>query len=68
MPVAVGWLLYAVVMSVLEVAVVIAFLGSPGRDIHVYVMFGVNNVTQCVTVWLTLVVLRLAGFRLARRG
>ena len=66
-PLAVGWLLYAAMISVLEVSVLIAFLGSPGRqDVPMSVLFGMINITQGVTVWLTLVVLRLAGYRLVR--
>ena len=66
LPLAIGWVVYAATVSLTEVGVLILFLGPPG-DNRVFAAFGVMNVTQCVTVWLTCVVLRWAGFRLTRR-
>ena len=59
------WVPYAVLLSWLEVNVLTATSGPAGDDI--YFLMCVLNLTQCVTVWGTLLLLRAAGFRLVRK-
>jgi hypothetical protein len=66
LPLAIGWVFYASAVSAAEVGVLILVLGPP-VDLDVFVAFGLMNVMQCVTVWLTCLVLRWTGFQLVRR-
>lgn len=58
-------ILYAWLMSLLEVGVLTALLGGSGAD--VFAVLCPLNLTQCATVWATLLLLRASGFRLVRR-
>lgn len=60
------WLLYALVVTVVEIAVLVAFLGAPSGDPDFYWMFLLFNLTQCLAVTATLILLRSVGFRLVR--
>ena len=64
-PLAFGWVLYALIVSIVEVGVLIAFLGSPGDD-SIWLIFTLFNVAQCLSVFGTLAALRLIGFQLVR--
>ena len=64
-PLAIVWLIFAVVVSVVEVAVLIALLGSGPPD-DIWMAMSVFNISQCVAVLVTLLCLRGMGFRLVR--
>jgi hypothetical protein len=63
---AVVWFMYALVVTAIEIGVLVAFLGPAGDDI--FSMFLLFNLAQCLAVTGTLMVLRVAGFRLIRQG
>jgi hypothetical protein len=64
-PVAVGWFVYCAILTGMEYVVLCEFLGAPSDDevpFWIYLM----NMTQCVTVFGTLLILRGLGFQLVR--
>lgn len=63
---AVGWLVYAVAVSIVQVLVISLFLGGAPED--VWLIMIVFNLAQCLCVFGTLVCLRGIGFRLQRPG
>ncbi|MHC4177116.1 MAG: hypothetical protein ACYSWU_06400 [Planctomycetota bacterium] len=65
LPLAVGWLLYCGLLTALEFASLVAILGPPGEDQVPFWMYLVN-ISQCITVFGTLLVFRALGFRLLR--
>ena len=60
------WIVYAVIISCLEIAVLMAILGPPGTENSIWLLMPVFNVSQCLSVLGTLVLLRGIGFRLVR--
>lgn len=64
-PMAVGWLVYCAILTGMEFAVLCAILGSPGGDDVPFLIY-LLNITQCATVFGTLLVLRGLGFQLVR--
>lgn len=65
LPLALGWVFYAVVATLVEVAFLIAVLGGPGSD-DVWGYMTLFNICQCGCVFGTLLCLRAVGFRLVR--
>ncbi|MCA9266821.1 MAG: hypothetical protein KDA41_00040, partial [Planctomycetales bacterium] len=63
---AAAWLPVIVVVSVMQLLVVMSFLG-PVPDAEVYVAIVGFNLVQCLTVVLTLLALRGVGFELTQR-
>jgi hypothetical protein len=64
-PMAVGWVVYCAILTGMEYVVLCASLGDPGDEelpFWIYLM----NMTQCVTVFGTLLILRGLGFQLVR--
>jgi len=70
MPLAILWIFYALIVSILEVGTLSALLGSPLGDselwLFVTLLTTLFNLAECLTVFGTLAVLRLIGFRLIR--
>lgn len=64
-PVALGWPLCCVILTITEFAALCALLGAPG-DEEVPLLIYLLNVTQCITVFGTLLILRGLGFQLVR--
>jgi len=64
-PLAVVWLFYCAILTVMEFAALCALLGAPG-DEEVPFLIYLLNVTQCITVFGTLLILRGLGFQLVR--
>ncbi len=64
-PIAVGWLVYCAILTGMEFLVLCAFLGSPGDDEVPFLIY-LMNITQCATVFGTLLILRGLGFELVR--
>ena len=62
---AMAWVAYAVVITVIETALLIAILGAPGSG-EIWFLMTLFNLMQCVCVFVTLVFLRGIGFRLER--
>ncbi|MCE5268683.1 MAG: hypothetical protein LLG00_12435 [Planctomycetaceae bacterium] len=63
----VGWLFYAVVLTVVEVAILSAISGTPANRIgEVIGTFLIVNVTQCLTVFGVLRIFRAMGYRMVR--
>ncbi len=64
-----AWPVYCLAVTGVEFAALVAMLGSPGGEDHlVLLMFGIFNLTQCLSVFGTLLLLRAVGFRFVRRG
>jgi hypothetical protein len=61
-PLAVGWSVYAIVVTVMEILFISLFLGVPPDDIWFHM--GLFNIFQCLCVFGTLLCLRGIGFRL----
>jgi hypothetical protein len=67
MPLGVGWLLYCGVLTAIEFGALCAMLGPPGPSVaRVALLFYIFNVSQCATVFGTLLLLRAMGFQLVR--
>jgi len=64
-PLAFGWLIYCGVVTVLEFVVLVSIFGPVPRDEMPMLMY-LLNVTQCATVFGTLLLFRALGFRLVR--
>jgi hypothetical protein len=66
-PLAMGWLVYCAVVTAIEFGVLVAVLGPPGVSVSdALFLFYLLNVSQCLTVFATLLVFRGRGFRLLR--
>lgn len=61
---AVMWVPYALLMSLMEVGVLTSLLGGSTAELAGTLV--PLNLTQCITVWGTLLLLRAMGFRLVR--
>jgi hypothetical protein len=64
-PLALGWIVYCVVVTAVEYNVLGAILGPGPPEEMPYLMY-VLNVSQCATVFGTLLILRALGFHLLR--
>jgi hypothetical protein len=65
-PLAFGWLVYCAFLTLIEFGVLCAMLSPPPDAAEVLLLMYVVNVSQCATVFGTLLVCRLLGFRLVR--
>ena len=65
-PLAFAWLAYAVIVTLMETAVLIGLLGAPGSG-DIWLLMSLFNIAQCVAVIATLICLRGIGFRLMRK-
>jgi hypothetical protein len=65
-PLAFGWLLYCAFLTLIEFGVLCAAFSPPPDAVDVLLLMYVVNVSQCVTVFGTLLVCRGLGFRLMR--
>jgi hypothetical protein len=67
LPLAIAWMVYCVVLTIVEFGVLCLFLGSPGSDaIEVFIAFFVLNLSQCGTVLGSFLLLRTVGLRFVR--
>ncbi len=64
-PLALGWLVYCAVVTAIEFSVLASIFGPVPRGEIPYLMY-VLNVSQCATVFATLLIFRALGFRLLR--
>lgn len=64
-PIAVGWLVYCAILTGMEYLILCVLLGAPGDDEVPFLMY-LMNITQCATVFGTLLILRGLGFQLVR--
>ena len=63
----IGWLLYCGVLTAAEYGTLVAFWGSPpGVEARTAIFFYLLNVSQCATVFGSLLLLRALGFQLVR--
>jgi hypothetical protein len=62
----VAWVTFAILLTFVEVGVLVAMFGG-FHEPELLLMMCVLNLTQCFTVWGTLLPLRLVGFRLVRQ-
>ena len=63
---AVAWVLYVLLVSITEIVALYLFLGPPGGEFIPWLVATILNVTQCLTVLVTMFLLRAIGFRLVR--
>jgi hypothetical protein len=63
---AIGWPIYCVLITGIEFACFTMFLGSTPDAGEVFFAFYLMNLTQCATVFGTLLIFRQIGFRLVR--
>ena len=66
-PLAVGWILYCSALTGAELGILSLILGFPDDASDVFVGFLMMNLTQCATVFGSLLLLRVAGLRFVRR-
>jgi hypothetical protein len=64
-PLALAWLVYCAIITAIEFGVLVSIFG-PGPPEEVPYWIYVLNVSQCATVFGTLLILRALGFRLVR--
>jgi hypothetical protein len=69
LPLTMGWLFYCALLTAVEFGGLVAWLGPPGRredTLAFGLYFYVLNLSQCATVFGTLLLLRALGFQLVR--
>jgi len=67
LPLAIAWIMYCAVLTVVEFGVLCLFLGSPGSDaVEIFIAFLLLNLSQCGTVLGSFLLLRAAGLRFVR--
>ena len=65
-PLALGWLVYCAVVTAVEFNILVSILGPRNTPEELRYLMYILNVSQCATVFGTLLVLRALGFRLVR--
>jgi len=64
---AVGWLFYCAVLTIVEIMTFVALFARPPGDVLNFIfLYYVLNVSQCAAVFGTLLIFRAIGFRLVR--